>query len=231
VLDANAWVTFVFQVLGLIVISIGALWAYTRYALERGLLAPAQFTIESAPVGPSADVIILEVLLRLKNVGSSTLIARNIRVDIRYLNEDDEIVLFDDPEDVRFGRVRFKHSLYKEMFEGGMGETVLTHGVQGLDQSRDPGGVKRGRGFLLLPYDTFVQPGVDQVYTFATSLPNRCRYVLIWASFEYAQDPSLLQRIILRLSRLLGLIQYSLLHLEEPHTVERVFRVGDFSSP
>ena len=84
----NEWVTLIIQIVGLIVVSIGALWAYTKYSLERGILAPTQFTIEATPIGSSAGVTILEVLLHLKNLGSCALIARNVRVDILYLNND-----------------------------------------------------------------------------------------------------------------------------------------------
>ena len=38
------------------------------------------------------------------------------------------------------------------------------------------------RGILILKYDTFVEPGVDQCYPFFTTLPIAAEYVLIWGS-------------------------------------------------
>ena len=78
-----------------------------------------------------------------------------------------------------------------------------------------------------MAYDTFVQPGVDQIYTFVTAVPDNADCILAWASFEYAQTPSAYQNLILRLSRKLGLVQYSLQHVGEPHTLERAFGLGE----
>ena len=41
---------------------------------------------------------------------------------------------------------------------------------------------------------TFVQPGVDQVYTIVTAVPTSSTYALLWACFGYAQRPSVVQR-------------------------------------
>jgi hypothetical protein len=212
-LDANAWVTIIVQVIVLIVGLIGALWAYTKFVLERGLLPPVQFTVEATTVGSSAGATLIEILVHLKNVGSATLVARNIRLDIRYNGNDDELTVFDDPGDPRFGRAVFAHSLRKELASRANSEPVARATGDGT------------RGFLVLRHHTFVQPGVDQVYTFATSLPESSRYLLVWASFEYEPRPHSIQSVILTTSRRLGLIQYSLQHATEPHTIERVFRI------
>jgi hypothetical protein len=220
--DANAWITFVFQLVTLVVVSIGALWAYTRYALERGLLAPVQFTVEATALGPgglgSADAgetTVVQVLLRLHNLGASTLIARDLRVDVRYLTAHDEIVAGADPASSMFGRVLFPHSVRRDLVDS------TRKPVAGTQSGEAP----IGRGFLLLRHDTFVQAGVEQTYTFTTCVPSTSRYILVWGSFEYAQRPYYAQRLVLRISRRLGLIQYSLTHVRMPHTAERVFRI------
>jgi hypothetical protein len=224
----SSWITIVLQIVGLVVIATGGLWAYSKYVCERGLFAPTEITVEAASVGSLADATILEVLLHLKNVGSSTLIAHNIRIDIRYLNRDDNIEAFSNVTDLRFGRVYFKHSLHQDLaerVEESIGQANHSNEAKHPRRSRDLG--KERRGFLLLDYATFVQAGVDQVYDFTTRIPDTCRYVLVWASFEYAQRPRPLQAAILVLSRRLGLIQYTLQHATIPHTVERVFKVSD----
>jgi hypothetical protein len=228
--DASASLTLAIQVVSLLVVCIGALWAYTRYALERALLAPTQFTIEASSLRGGSGPVVLEVLVHLKNVGTASLIVRNIRLDIRYLTIDDPVANADDVGNPLFGRVLFARQLRRDLLE--RGQASLSASPAGSVPER-PSSPKKNRstsqerGFLIVPHDTFVQPGVDQIYTFVTSVEEKCRYVLAWASFEYAQSPRRLQRGVLWVSRRLGLIQYTLQHATAPHTVERVFRIDD----
>jgi hypothetical protein len=232
--DVSSWVTLLIQVLGLAAVSIGALWAYLRYVLERGIFPPAQLDVEVVTVGSLADTTLLEVLVHLENLGSSTLIVRNVRVDIRYLCGDDDAEIFQDASDPRFGRVNFSHSLRADIDEVSPVGSEST-GPDGTSTSHSLGngpeakGIGQGRGFQLVRHDTFVQAGITQTYTFVTKVPEASRYVLAFASFEYAQRLRRIQRIANRLGRGLGLIQFSLHHVREPHTAERVFTVGPVS--
>jgi hypothetical protein len=83
-----------------------------------------------------------------------------------------------------------------------------------------------GRGIPIVSYDTFVQPSVSQVYTFVTALPDSARYILIYSSFRYGVHPRYLERLTLRIARTLGIIQYSLSHISQPHTAQRVFNLS-----
>jgi len=76
-----------------------------------------------------------------------------------------------------------------------------------------------------MPHDSFVQPGIDQQHAFETTVPSSTAYVLAWSSFEYAQSPSALQKAMLWLGRRPGLVQFTLEHVSEPHTTERVFKL------
>jgi hypothetical protein len=203
------------------------LWAYTKYVLERSLLPPVQFDTECGVVGRQKERILLEVLVHLKNVGSSALVAKKIRLDLRYLDERDEVTLFDDPTKAAFGRLRFPRSLPKDLASN-RGAPDVEHEAQ--DVSRAGGSGRKERGIPLVLYDTFVQPGVDQAYPYVTTVPRSARFVLVWSSFQYAQRASQIQRVILLISRRLGLLQYSLTHVCEPHTMERVFPVGQTRS-
>ena len=223
------WLGLVSGVFALVAGLVTALWAYTKFVLERGLLPPIQFDVECSPVGLQGDQKVLEILIHLKNLGSSTLVAKNVRADVLYLEAADEPGLFDDARRATFGRLRFPHSLRKELERRDVPPAPTDSGYH-LPESWEPSGrsgVREQRGFSIVPYDTFVQPGIDQVYTLVTAVPASTTYVLIWSSFQYAQHPSLLQRFILFLSRRLGLLQYSLRHVGEPHTIERVFRMTD----
>ena len=186
--------------------SLAGLWAYSRFVLERGLLPPTQFTIACSTLAVSEQGAVVEVTLRLKNLGTAALIVHDLRLDLRYLTASDVLGRFGELDEPTFGRLQFVHSPW--------------HDLGYLPSKNGP------RGTRIVGHDTFVQPGVDQPYPFITSLPSSTNLLLVWASFEYAQRPSPLQRRILRLSRRMGLLQYSLDHVSRPHTTERAFRVG-----
>jgi hypothetical protein len=200
--------------------------------LERGLLPPVQFDIDCRNLGPLGDTKVLEIVVHHKNLGSAALVEMNIRVDILYIDARDEYhaaqdwsvgkYLFHAP-DYRMGRLKFPGNLTKDV--GYMRPQAAAQSSE-KSRSKKQRPAREKRGICLLPHATFVQPGVDQVYTYVTVVPESTTYVLVWSSFEYAQFPSRLQGGILYLSRLLGLIQFSLQHIEEPHTAERVFKVG-----
>jgi hypothetical protein len=220
------WLELVSGVFALVAGLVTAFWAYTKFVLERGLLPPVQFEVDCKAVGLQRDKVVLEILLHLKNLGTSVLVATNIRVDVLYLDAADEPNLFEDPHKPTFGRLRFARSLREDAVPPGSDRTDAPPAgdLPAHERQKSSGG---GRGITVLQYDTFVQSGVDQVYTFVTAVPASTTYVLVWSSFQYAQHPSRFQRYTLILSRRLGLIQYSLEHVREPHTIERVFKIPD----
>jgi hypothetical protein len=186
--------------------SLAGLWAYSRFVLERGLLPATQFTIDCSTLSVSERGVVIEVTLRLKNLGTAALIVRDLRLDLRYLTASDALSRFGEIGKPTFGRLQFAHSAW--------------HDLRSQRPENEP------RGTRIVEHDTFVQPGVDQPYAFITSLPASANLLLVWASFGYAQRPSPLQERIVRLSRRMGLLQYSLDHVSKPHTTERAFRVG-----
>jgi hypothetical protein len=236
------WIAAISSLSALIIGLVTALWAYTKFIVERGLLPPAQFDIECNSVGRQLGMILLEIILHLRNCGSSTLIITNIRQDIRYLR-DDEIprpVHIDGTETttqekqrkrILFGRVNFTGSLRRDLeklsaarSDEGPKPSVQKQKTVTAPKQRNQE-EREARGFSLIAHDTFVQPGIDQQYAFQTAIPDSTSYILVWASFEYAQSPKAVQRVMLWLSRKLGLIQFTLRHVTEPHTTERVFKL------
>jgi hypothetical protein len=210
---------------------LAALWAYAKFilkSLERGPVPPSEFSIDCKAVGRHQGETVLEILLLLANVGSSTLIAKNIRIDIRCLDASEKPKLFDDPERDTFGRLRFPLSLRRMLTERRR-SSALTSAQSSVAEGATPkasGETRDERGMLVLRYHTFIQAGVKQTYTFVTAVPESIIFVLVWASFEYELRPSPFQKRVLRLSRRIGLLQYSLDHVSRPHTTERVFRVS-----
>lgn len=201
----------------------------------------------------------MEILLRITNLGSAALIVSNLRLDVRYTDENMEHLskeswLFREPRDDTFGSLRFPKSLTKddlgfaqEILVGKKGEVLDYKGRYfGIDCKRrvvvddtgaGPGettapkrganvrnGAQRGgRGIPIVSYDTVVQPRVSQVYIFITALPSSASYVLVYSSFRYGVHPRYLERLTLRIARAMGFIQYSLYHVTQPHTAQRVF--------
>ena len=82
-----------------------------------------------------------------------------------------------------------------------------------------------GRGIPVFRYDTFVQAGASQEYSFITALPRAASYVLVHSSFRYGLHARWLEERALRLARFVGLVQFSLSHVTLPHTAQRVFDV------
>src|SRR5512143_1711226 len=105
---------------------VAALWAYIKFILERGLLPPVQFDVDCRTVGRQADKTVLEILLHLKNLGNATLVATNLRVDVRYLEATGAVNLFNVPADRKFGRLAFPGSLKRDLISsaGNAGNAV-----------------------------------------------------------------------------------------------------------
>jgi hypothetical protein len=181
----------------------GGLWAYVKYVVEKGLLAPAEFTVTCRELGARDEQRMLEVLLHLKNLGTTVLIAHQVEVRLRYLTSTDPLQRVRDRSSPRYGRLVFPHVATRDTLEAD-------------DPSAIP--VVRTR--------TFVQGGVDQTYTVVALVPEAATEVLVKASFRYANRPSTLQGLALTISRLLGLSNYPLDSITRPHTAERAFRVG-----
>jgi hypothetical protein len=212
----KAWIDVVQGLITIAATLLGGFWVWSKFVLERGLIPPSQMTISLRKLASSDSATMVELEVGIHNKGSSALVVCDLRIRLRYLNNDDEIEVFNDPKKTVYGRVNFLHahdfdSDKRDLKEGDRSDfPPLAHGE-----------------FLLIPYDTFVQPGVEQKYTFVTALPQTASYVLARSSFRYEMRPSRTQLRILRLSRKLGMFQYSLDHVREPHTVEKSFNIRD----
>lgn len=182
---------------------IGGLWVWSKYIIERALIPPAEFSLDFNFLGTKEENSIVECLLLLKNIGNSTLVVKDIMIRIKYLGKNDNISIFTDKkEGAKFGRLNFPNSRSRDFSEG-------------------------KKRFTVIGYDTFVQPGVRQIYTLVTTIPEDASFLLLKGEFKYAQKPSALQESVLWISRRLGLINWSLYHIQQPHTIERCFKVEE----
>jgi hypothetical protein len=220
------WIGYLKESIIFLGLLAAAFLTYTKFVIERGIFPPVQFWIECKTVGQQGDRVVLEILLHLKNLGSSVLVATNICIEVWYLRMGDapEFLKKNPGQKHLKGRLCFPHCLKDEVVQSKMdskaqGETYPK--ICGELTEKEPCDHK----FHLLNYDTFIKPSVDQVYTFITSVPKSTTYVRIFASFKYPENPSILQRYCLNLGRLFGLINYTLEDISEPHTCERAFKV------
>lgn len=198
----------ILNILTIIAGMLGGVWVYAKYVVERGFVPASQLDVERHRLGLLGKGAIFDIAIHIANVGSSTLIARNIMLDVRYLKRDDEISFLNRMETP--GRLLFPHSLKNDL-------------LRSLDERSGAEKVSRSRGLPVVPYDTFVQPGVDQRYGFTTILPANAKCILIYVSFEYAQKPWRFQLVVYKISRMIGLSSYSLHHIYRDHNVERIF--------
>ena len=213
----KSWIEVIQGTITIAAMLIGGFWAWSKCVVERGLMPPSQMDLEFRTIGSSESATIVEIAVRLHNKGSSALVVSDLLVRLRFLDDNDDIQVIDKPEKTTFGRVSFPHA---HVLNGiGAEERVIHAGAHGHDSLLGHG------EFLIVRHHTFVQPGVEQLYTFVTALPRTSSYVLALASFRYEVHPSKMQLWVLRISRKVGMIQYSLEHVNEPHTIERSFKI------
>ena len=195
---------------GAFVLAVGALWAYVRFVLECGLLPPVDFSIECRSPGQQGDKRVVELLLHVKNLGSTTVVVKDLEVHVRYLIRGEAADIIRSPDEKGFGQLRFPHSLHdREPVPGEAKETPAGPGV----------------GLPVVPRNTYVRPEVDQVYTFVTGVPESSSYLLVRGSFLYDQETSRIAKGVLWLSQCVGLIQYEIKPVDSPHSAMRVFRL------
>jgi hypothetical protein len=202
-------------------------------------------------LGSSEAATMVELEIHIRNLGSSALVVGYLCLRLRYLRQDEQIGLIDKPEGSPHGHLNFPHAhvlngIGREarQVEYGVREGVkqTAKDATAKDATRDPakpGSNKKAKKtaklasgeFLVVPYDTFVQPGVEQIYSFVTALPPEASYLLARATFRYQLRPSPMQKGILWVSRKMGILQYSLHHVSEPHTIEKSFRIDREEHP
>jgi hypothetical protein len=210
---------------------VASLWAWSRFVLERGLMPPSEMRIRVRRLGGNGSGIIVQAEIRILNKGSSALIVDNLRIRLRHIQRGDSLTVLSDQNKSTFGHLEFPHASVAGVPlvpERTQLERISEQKMAKSMGKRKPREYKLGTGeFLVVPHDTFVLPGVTQMYAFVTCLPEATDYVLAKASFNYEIRPTMVQLGLLRLSRELGMLQYSLDHVKKPHTIESAFKLSD----
>ena len=123
----------------IITIVSGAL-GIAKVFIERALLPSVQFDITCRKIGWLMDRWVLKVDIHLSNVGSSTLVVRNLRLAIRYILDSD--FKADDKET----ETLFKSHLFRQTLKEGdlqkVGRLYFPHSLTG-EMQIDPSSLKR----------------------------------------------------------------------------------------
>jgi len=94
----------------------------------------------------------------------------------------------------KLGRLKFPGSVVKNINPNSLGSNKIVARVlkteYDLRKEHNKPKEMETRGIRIVPWDTFVQPGVDQVYPYATAVPPDTKYVMVPSSFQYGQVPS-----------------------------------------
>jgi len=194
---------------------IGGLWALTTYVIERGLTPAAELYLDCNVIGEKKEDKIIEVTVHILNKATSTLVAKDIQLEMKTICTSDTLSLYSDEK--KRGRLKFPNLLGKDLANKNDGNKT------------DKDNEKKGNAFTLVPHNTFVQANVDQSYPFVTTITKEVEFLFIKSKFKYGQQPISIQRKIIWISRKIGLMQHPLQHIDKPHTVERAFNVSTLS--
>lgn len=233
------------HLISLLTVVVAAWWTYTKFIVERQRFPSVEFNIDCQKIGQLGERWVLEVRLCLNNVGTTTLRVHNLRLDVRYQPPGQnsapamprEERLYEDQlylrENHQAGRLYFPLSLIKEM--GISPENLVPNKMPKGQQSKGPERRETKekksipnecRGFLVLEDDTYVQPGVCQVYTFITTVPRKTQGVLLWGAFQHIRSTSQgrwFQRLLRKSIKQTEIAKNELKNVSKPHTAERTY--------
>jgi hypothetical protein len=150
-------------------ILVGGWWAYWRFVRQREAHPKIEFQVNARPLGRQGGRLLLEVSASMKNVGAVRHRTPEFTLNIRYLLGSDQ---------VGSGGAAIN---YQTLFPHSTNEEI------GLSQ----------RSFIL--WNSFVEPGVTQAFTYIADVPQAATFILILSEFRYddkARTPHSAQKVI-----------------------------------
>ena len=202
-------IEIVATILAIVCSLIAGLWAYLVFIVGRGLLPAVQFDIEFNSLGKKNDQRLFQISYIVQNKGHYPLVVSDLKTKIRYIESDDKLTTENNENKATYCRLIFPRSLGK------------------LIKTGDPLSPKKIISSLkLVDYDTFVQPGLDQIYNFTIALPEKTEYVLIKGFFNYnIKELTWFSQILLGIGVKIKVIPFLFQHINKPHTVEKTFSI------
>ena len=152
----------------LAVFYLGYLVENVRNKIERKHKSRIQFEIEGRFLGPQAGYYILDLSVILHNKGLVRLVIKELNLRVRGINQNEDIATFDEYN--RDGVVNNIAVFPKEIVRADMLQTKTT------ESSDDEKGY-------------FVEPGVEQRFSYVARIPEDISFVLARAYFDYGSNP------------------------------------------
>ena len=139
-------------------IIIGGWWAYRKFIRQREAHPKIEFQLDVRPLGRQSGRLLVELSASMKNAGAVRHKTPQFTLEVRYLLSSDTVQSGD--SSINYQTV-FPHSTNHELK---------------LEK----------RSFV--PWRPFVEPGVTQVFTYVTDVPDASAYVLLLSKFSYDDE-------------------------------------------
>ncbi len=194
-----------FQMVTALGIIIGGIWALIRYINERGSVTAVEFDIECKMIGETEKQKIVEFTVIVNNKGPLVLIVEAIFLRLRTIRAAEtqgNLEMFDwNKEKKKQARLKFPHK----------------HTVNPNTKDK----VK------LVPFITFVKPGVRQKYPFVTAFEKQDEFVFAQTDLKYGRSTKRWwQYAVLNACKRFGLRKHIITEMmQRPQTAERAFNI------
>lgn len=146
-------------------IIVGAIWVYLRFIRTRESHPKIEFNIDLKSLGRQDKKILIEIIANLENKGQVRHWVNNFTCDVLILRSVDSVV----PGDKRIN--------YQTLFE-------KYNPIKSYD------GDRTGR-IVWIPekwYESFIDGGIKQQYTYLTEVPENTAFISIYSQFYYEGD-------------------------------------------
>lgn len=145
-----------------LIATLTAFWAWFRFRREREHAPRIAFTLDCQFFGPQKGKYLAELQITAENLGKTRQQFEHIKVRIRGISKDSELVFWDSAPPRAF----FPHKLYP------------SEGKNAAD-ANEIDAVYQKFAYV------FVEPGVKQMLTYVTLIPEGMRFIVVRATFKY----------------------------------------------
>ncbi|HWB23942.1 MAG TPA: hypothetical protein VG738_00615 [Chitinophagaceae bacterium] len=145
---------------------IGAVWVYLKFIRTRENFPKIEFNVDLRVVGRQDEKIIIEVIANLENKGLVRHWINDFTCDVLILRKEAPVI---------HGDERINYQLLFEKYNPVKDEKNETHTEKIVWIPKDW-------------YDSFVDAGIQQQYTYLTAVPCDTAFISIYSGFHYRGD-------------------------------------------
>ena len=164
--------TLIGATIPLVIVYLGIRLERQRNRIERKHEYRMQFDLECKVLGPQAGHYILDISAILHNKGLVRLVIDSLRLKIRGIEQEQNIELFEEYSDEGA----------KNLIAEFPAELVNANMLQALKIENESKNINSENQ---MEKGYFVEPGVEQRFSYIARIPERISFVLIRAQFEY----------------------------------------------